>query len=93
MISKREYLFNRLWDTLVDKGATITNNTLIFDNDEEHVELKIPGQHYELEVFIANAEGYTTVDIEVIRIDIEDHTWCWKHLNRIGITKDDLNIS
>jgi len=87
----RQDTFNRLWDFLVDQDDTLMiDQKLLYNGEDMYIELRFPGQHYELEVYIESTEGFTCVDIEVIMFDIEDHDWCWKHLNKLGLIKDEL---
>ena len=56
------------------------------------LEISCPGKHYKYQVYIEDNGGFTTVDIAVLIWDIEDHAWCWRKLNKLGITKSMLGI-
>jgi len=57
-----------------------------------YLEISYVGKNYVYEVYIENEEGFTCVDIAVLIWDIEDHDWCWKWLNMVGITKYMLGL-
>jgi len=98
MIMTREEAFERLWDELREKGGVeedplAPHRGMTYEGGEVFVEIEEEGAHYELEVFIAvEGAGFTTVDIYVLLDDVEDHSWCWEQLNKIGITEEIFEV-
>lgn len=88
----RQQAYDLLYEKLSEIEGAITfedDNTKSIEVETEDclVILEHKGSYYEYELFIANKEGFTTVDIAILYEEVEDYKWCWKWLKTLGITE------
>lgn len=96
----RKEAFKTLWNKLEKVGGynpsynNVDDNWLLYEDHDNnfHVHLCRNGDDCEYQIYIGGSEGFTTVDIQVLIEDIEDHRWCWHQLNKIGIEKSLLGV-
>ena len=91
----RKEAFNILWKYLEGKFDC----TILYDKElncqvkDVGIELIRQGEHYEYQIYLANmANGFTTIDVQVLLEEIEDHEWCWSILKYLGFKKEMLDL-